>query len=301
MDRVINFMGARRICFALSAALILLGIGLMAFRGLNLGIDFQGGVHLVVKFSESVSAEAVRSALAEAGFSSAKVVTAPGNEFLIDTTVEEAGTGQRIVQLLGERFPLEDFSITEVGANVGQDLQRRGVIMIVLSLGLLLLYISLRFHWRFAVGAVVALVHDVMITLGLFAAFGLEINLPTLAAFLTVVGYSVNDTIVVFDRIRENQRLLRDMPLVALVNTSITQMLTPDAADLADHALCRADDLGGFRPWGAADVFAGVDFWDHRGDLFFDLHCQSNHDDAAAAGSAVGLTEEALWNGFGVV
>jgi len=223
----INFLGVRRICFAISIALIVAGAASMIARGgANLGIDFQGGVHIVAKFSELVSPSDAAETLASIGVPRPKIVVAPQNELLFDTVVHEPGIGQRIVAALRDSHPVEDISITEVGANVGQDLQRSGIIMIILSLGLLLLYVSLRFEWRFAVGAIAAVVHDVLITVGLFAAFGLEINLPTLAAFLAVVGYSVNDTIVVFDRIRENQRLLRGMRFQDLINTSITQMLT---------------------------------------------------------------------------
>jgi preprotein translocase subunit SecF len=222
----INFLGLRRICFTVSIALIAAGAASMIARGgPNLGIDFQDGVDIVAKFSEPVSPSDAAETLANIGVARPKIVVAPDNKLLIKTVVHEPGIGQRIVAALRERHPVEDISITEVGANVGQDLQRTGIIMIILSLGLLLLYISLRFEWRFAVGAIAAVVHDVLITVGLFAALGLEINLPTLAAFLAVVGYSVNDTIVVFDRVRENQRLLRGMRFHDLINTSITQML----------------------------------------------------------------------------
>ena len=227
MREPINFLGVRRACFVISIALIATGIASAIVRGgPNLGIDFQGGVHIVAKFAEPVGIADAAATLETVGVPRPKIVEAPENELLIDTVVHEAGIGQRIVQALRDHHPVEDISITEVGANVGQDLQRTAIIMIVLSLGLVLLYVTLRFEWRFAVGAIAALVHDVLITVGLFAALGLEINLPTLAAFLAVVGYSVNDTIVVFDRIRENQRLLRGMRFPDLINTSITQMLT---------------------------------------------------------------------------
>jgi len=226
LDNAINFLGARRICFMLSAALILGGIAsLVANQGPNLGIDFRGGVHIVAKFSSPVSPAEATATLEAAGVAGAKIVTSTGNILLIDTVVHEAGVGQKIVAALRDAHTLADSEINEVGANVGQDLQVAGILMVFVSLGLILIYVSLRFQWRFAVGAVAALVHDVLITLGIFSVLGLEINLPTLAAFLTVVGYSINDTIVVFDRIRENQRLLRGMRFADLINTSITQML----------------------------------------------------------------------------
>lgn len=210
----------------LSTALILGGLAsLVVHKGPNLGIDFKGGVHIVAKFTEPTSVAAVNATLEAAGIPGAKIVTSAGNILLIDTVVHEAGIGQKIVAALKANHSLADSEINEVGANVGEDLQVAGILMIVVALGLILIYISLRFQWRFAVGAVAALVHDVLITLGVFSVMDLEINLPTLAAFLTVVGYSINDTIVVFDRVRENQRLLRGMRFTDLINTSITQML----------------------------------------------------------------------------
>jgi preprotein translocase subunit SecF len=224
---VINFLGVRRICITISLILIVAGLASMTvISGLNFGIDFRGGVHIVAKFTEPVTTADVISVLQTAGVPNLKAVAAPENEILIDSVAEEAGIGQKIAQTLRAKYPVLDVSITEVGANVGRDLRRIGIIATALSLGLMLLYISFRFQWRYAVGAVVALAHDVLITLGAFSVLQLEINLPTLAAFLTVVGYSVNDTIVIFDRIRENQRLMRGMRLDDLMNTSITQTLS---------------------------------------------------------------------------
>ena len=226
MDNPINFLGVRRICFMLSTALILGGVGsLIVHKGPNLGIDFRGGVEIVAKFNEPTSVSDAAATLEAAGVSGAQIVSSKDNTLLINAVVQESGTGQKIVAALKASHNLADSKIREVGANVGQDLQVAGILMIVVALGLILIYISLRFQWRFAVGAVVALIHDVLITLGVFSVMNLEINLPTLAAFLTVVGYSINDTIVVFYRIRENQRILRGMRLTDLINTSITQML----------------------------------------------------------------------------
>jgi preprotein translocase subunit SecF len=226
LDNPINFLGVRRICFMLSTALILGGVGsLIVHKGPNLGIDFRGGVEIVAKFNEPTSVSDAAATLEAAGVSGAQIVSSKDNTLLINAVVQESGTGQKIVAALKASHNLADSKIREVGANVGQDLQVAGILMIVVALGLILIYISLRFQWRFAVGAVVALIHDVLITLGVFSVMNLEINLPTLAAFLTVVGYSINDTIVVFDRIRENQRILRGMRLTDLINTSITQML----------------------------------------------------------------------------
>jgi preprotein translocase subunit SecF len=227
MTRTINFLGLRRVGFTVSGVLILVGVvSLVRQGGLNLGIDFRGGVHVVSKYSRPVSVPAVRATLEQANIARAKVVGASGgNEVLIDTLVTEAGIGQKIVEALRAKHPVQDTSITEVGASVGSDLRAVAIRATLVALALMLVYISVRFEWRFAVGAVVATAHDVLVVVGVFSWLGLEVNLPTLAAFLTVVGYSINDTIVIFDRIRENQRLLRGMRLEDLMNTSITQML----------------------------------------------------------------------------
>ena len=227
MTRTIDFLGVKRIAIGVSLAVIAGGIVSLVLKGgPSLGIDFRGGVHVIAKFAQPVSPDDITATLQEAGLSRPKVIAAPENEMLIDSVVEEAGVGQKIVQTLRAKLPVQDISITEVGANVGRDLRRIGIISTILSLGLMLIYISIRFQWRYAVGAVVATGHDIIITLGLFSVLNLEVNLPTLAAFLTVVGYSVNDTIVIFDRIRENQRLMRGIRLQDLMNVSITQTLS---------------------------------------------------------------------------
>ena len=229
MDNTINFLGARRVCFSVSVALIAVGLGVLLLKGgPSLGIDFRGGVHIVATLTEPADPDQVADAIEAAGIGRPKVVAAADNVLLIDASADKPGVGQDIVEAVGNAFPLQPggVEINEVGANVGQDLQIAGILMIVVSLGLLLIYISLRFEWRFAVAAIAAIVHDVLIVLCIFTGLNLEINLPTLAAFLTVVGYSINDTIVVFDRIRENRRLMRGVRYLDLINASVTQTLS---------------------------------------------------------------------------
>ena len=229
MDNTINFLGARRVCFSASVALIAVGLGILLLKGgPSLGIDFRGGVHIVATLTEPADPDQVADAVEAADIDRPKVVAAADNVLLIDASADKPGVGQQIVEAVGKAFPLKTggVEINEVGANVGQDLQIAGILMIVVSLGLLLIYISLRFEWRFAVAAIAAIVHDVLIVLCVFTALNLEINLPTLAAFLTVVGYSINDTIVVFDRIRENRRLMRGVRYLDLINASVTQTLS---------------------------------------------------------------------------
>lgn len=261
VQKTINFLRAKNVAFGFSILLIVAGLlSLLLKRGPNLGIDFKGGVHVIAKFGDAVTVGQVTETLAAGGITPSKVVTAPDNEILIDAVADEPGTGQRIVELLRASHNVADAGITEIGANVGQDLRRSGILMIFLSIALLLIYISLRFQWRFAIGAVIAMAHDVLIVLGIFSWLNLEINLPTLAAFLTVVGYSVNDTIVIYDRIRENQRLLRGMRLEELINISLTQtlsrtLLTAPAALFVIVSIYLNAGLGDLRTFSLALIF----------------------------------------------
>jgi len=225
----IDFLGKRKAALAISGLLILIGIVSIALRGLNLGIDFRGGAQIQVRFSKPVPVEKVKAKLAELGYRG--IVTEAGrNTVLISIRHEEkaANVGRRVVEALkaDPAFQVEDASISEVGPNVGKDLRKAAILSIIVSLIFLLGYISWRFEFRFAVGAILALVHDVLITLGFFSICAFEINLPTLAAFLTIIGYSLNDTIVVYDRIRENMRLLKGWRFGDIINRSINQTLS---------------------------------------------------------------------------
>lgn len=225
----IDFLGKRRAALTISGLLILIGIVSIALRGLNLGIDFRGGAQIQVRLSQPVPVERVKEKLAELGYKG--IVTEAGrNTVLISIRHEEkaANVGRRVVEALktDRSFQVEDASISEVGPNVGKDLRKAAILSIIVSLIFLLGYISWRFEFRFAVGAILALVHDVLITLGFFSICAFEINLPTLAAFLTIIGYSLNDTIVVYDRIRENMRLLKGWRFGDIINMSINQTLS---------------------------------------------------------------------------
>ena len=225
----IDFLGKRKAALAISGLLILIGIVSIVLRGLNLGIDFRGGAQIQVRFSKPVPVEKVKAKLAELGYRG--IVTEAGrNTVLISIRHEEkaANVGRRVVEALkaDPAFQVEDASISEVGPNVGKDLRKAAILSIIVSLIFLLGYISWRFEFRFAVGAILALVHDVLITLGFFSICAFEINLPTLAAFLTIIGYSLNDTIVVYDRIRENMRLLKGWRFGDIINRSINQTLS---------------------------------------------------------------------------
>ncbi len=232
----IDFVGRRWHAFALSALVVAAGIVVLVMRGgLPLGIDFSGGSLIVLQFDRPTGEGAVRDALAVV---EEKVVQQYGdpdaNEVLVRLPLAgpevgaslEAGANEVVGALrasdLGE---FEVVSQELVGPVIGQELQRRGVNAFVLAMAGILVYIGLRFRFSFAVGAIVAVVHDIAVTLSLLMFFGYELSLNVVAAMLTITGYSVNDSIVIFDRVRENLRLMRRDTFAHLVNTSINQTL----------------------------------------------------------------------------
>ena len=228
----INFLGHRRGAFILSSAVILIGlISLVVQGGPKMGIDFEGGILLQVQFERAVSAESIRETLAEIGLGDSEIQHfGSGREAIIRTrgTGGEDLTGA-ILDALNEAHPGNQADVRRqelVGPKVGAELRNKASLAIFYALILILIYISIRFEFKFAVGAVAALVHDVLITLGLFSLTGRELSLPVIAAFLTVVGYSLNDTIVIYDRIREDRRKLYGKSFVEIVNTSLNESLS---------------------------------------------------------------------------
>lgn len=228
-DRVINFMGARKIAAAFSIGLVLLSIGSLAVRGLNFGLDFTGGTLVEVVYEQAEPLSNVRSALAEAGYADAVVVN-----FGADTDVLvrlpqglSPDLGEQILGILQQSAGSEAElrRIEFVGPQVGEELREQGGLAILLALVVVLIYISMRFQLKFAFGAVVALGHDVIIVLGIFSLLRLDFDLTVLGALLAVIGYSLNDTIVVSDRIRENFRKLRKQPSVDVINVSLSETL----------------------------------------------------------------------------
>jgi len=228
-----NFLGHRRGAFILSAILILAGVvSLVAHGGLELGIDFEGGTLLQVRFEKPIAAQAIRETLAEIGLGDAEIQHFGGDrEAIIRAKVDEEGRDLAavIVTSLNEAHPENRAEVRRqelVGPKVGQELRGKMTLAIIYALVGILIYISIRFEFKFAVGAVVALVHDVLITLGAFSIAGRELSLPVVAALLTIVGYSLNDTIVIYDRIRENRRKLYGKSYLEIVNTSLNESLT---------------------------------------------------------------------------
>jgi len=226
--KTINFLGLRKVFFGLAIVLMLASIASLVVKQLNLGLDFTGGALVELNYSQPADLEEIRGVLRESGWNDAVVQNfGASTDVLIRLPSENPDLGAEIAQLV-KRQDGNDVSVKRVefiGPQVGEELRDKGGLGMLLALGGILLYVSLRFQMKFAVSAIVALFHDVIFTLGIFSLFGLSFDLTVLAALLAVIGYSLNDTIVVFDRVRENMRLMRQTELTDIINISTTQTL----------------------------------------------------------------------------
>lgn len=229
MIKQIDFMGKRKIAACFSIALLLISIGSLAFKGLNLGLDFTGGTLVEVEYASAPNLEEVRSQLLNAGYENVVVQNFGASTDVLVRLAESFNdkVGLQVVSSLsatGESVSLMRAEF--VGAQVGEELREQGGLGLLLALALVMIYVALRFQFKFSVGAVAALIHDVIIVIGVFSIMGWDFDLTVLAALLAVIGYSLNDTIVVSDRIRENFRLLRKIEPLEVINVSLTQTLS---------------------------------------------------------------------------
>jgi len=226
--KIIDFMGQRKLAAIFSLLLIIGSIVSLSTKGMVLGLDFTGGTQIEVGYPKSADLENIRNQLSSAGFDN-PVVVHFGSELDVLIRLQgkpEAGLSDSVLAALGNGSQALDLRrVDYVGPQVGEELREDGGLGMLAALAIVMLYVAIRFQYKFSLGAVAALVHDVIITLGFFSVSGLEFDLTVLAAVLAVVGYSLNDTIVVSDRIRENFRLLRVSDSTAVINESLTQTL----------------------------------------------------------------------------
>ena len=234
----VDWQGKRRLFFGLSSILLLTGLVSVMSKGtLRYGVDFQGGAIVYVRFVEPPLIDRIRELLREGGAPQSQIQELTGagsnNDVLIqveqELVEEDLGRGREIITAAlnnGFEGQFEILNSESVGPKVGADLRRQAVLATLYALGGILIYIAFRFEWIYGIAAVFAVFHDTLITLGFFSIFNKEINLTVIAALLTLVGYSVNDTIVVFDRVRENLRFSRREGLQATLNKSINQTLS---------------------------------------------------------------------------
>ena len=229
INRQFDFMGQRRIALAISILMVLVSIAALLFQQLNLGLDFTGGTLVEVRYAVAPSLDAVRQTLEAAEFRDVSVQTfGTSSEVLIRLQQAfDPEVGERVAELLragGEELQL--IRAEFVGAQVGEQLRDQSGLGLLVAFGIVVVYVAFRFQYKFAIGAVVSQIHDVLIVVGAFALFQLEFDLTVLAAILAVIGYSLNDTIVVYDRIRENIRKSRLSDMSAIFNDAINQTLS---------------------------------------------------------------------------
>ena len=223
-----DFLAQRRRAYVVSGAMLLVGIiSLVLHGGPRYGVDFTGGTLIQVEFAQETSFADLRSVLSSAGMENAQIQQfGDSNDFLIRTQDFE-GIVEEVSTLLRDSYGADGFTMSTdaVGPKVGSELQRKAAIAILMSFALTLVYLAFRFEWRFGIAAIIATFHDITITFGFISLFNIEITLATVAAILTILGYSLNDTIVVFDRIRENLKKRRKDSYKDIVNASINETL----------------------------------------------------------------------------
>ena len=227
----INFLKFRKMAAVFSLFLCVASVGLFAAKGLNFGIDFRGGILLEIRTPGAADMSKLRASLGGLGLGEVQLQEfGQPTDVLIRIERQAGGEKAQLVAVEIAKKALGDevnYRRTEfVGPKVGGELIEAGITAVLLALGAMLVYIWFRFEWQFGVGAVIAILHDVLLTIGIFSLLGLEFNLSTVAAILTIAGYSINDTVVVYDRVRENLRKFKQMPLTELLNLSINATLS---------------------------------------------------------------------------
>lgn len=225
---MIKIVERTKIWFAISLFIIVIGIGFMAKNGLNLGIDFKGGTKIEIIMNQAftkVDVDKIIDKKAKGEYSSKTVDDGKEFEIIIKSEALSADELAALQAEIKAVYKSSEFSQDYIGGTVGSELKSKALMGLIVATICMLIYIGIRFEFKFGLAAITALVHDILITLGVYAIFNIPVNSPFIAAILTIVGYSINDTIVVFDRIRENQKTMRKSSLEDITNTSITQTL----------------------------------------------------------------------------
>ncbi|MGZ3606480.1 MAG: protein translocase subunit SecF [Syntrophales bacterium] len=228
----INFVGRLKYAIIFSVVLTIICIISIAWRGLNYGIDFAGGTLVQIKFHKTVSADDIRKVLVQIGIDDSVIQTSGTDEVIIRTaksSSEIKGLSAKIEESLNTAYGKDAFQVQRVevvGPKVGKDLTQKAILAVIFSWVGMLIYIAIRFEFRHAVGGIVGVIHDVTIVVGIFSIFAIEFTLTIVAALLTIIGYSIHDTIVVFDRVRENVRKNTRKDLPTVMNESINQTLS---------------------------------------------------------------------------
>ena len=273
----INFVGARYFAFAIDGLLLLISIASIAWQGFNLGIDFTGGVLMEVKAAQVANIGTMREEINTLGFGESQLqyfgggeCDRPANSCVMirvqprqtkgeDQNAADQAVAQAIKNKLGPSYTVRSANV--VGPKVSQELFHDGVVATLLAILMISIYVAVRFEWQYGIGAAVATGHDVLVTAGLFSVFRLDFSLTAIAALLTLAGYSINDTVVVFDRIRENRRKYKRMKLGDLINLSTNQMVTRTILTSAATAMSLLPLL----------IFGGPNLFDFSAPILFGI------------------------------
>ncbi|ROM55159.1 protein-export membrane protein SecF [Pseudomonas poae] len=265
MLRTINFMGVRNIAFGATVLLTVLALFSWFHKGLNYGLDFTGGTLIELTYEKPADVTLVRGELVKAGYHEAIVQSfGATTDLLVRMPGEDPQLGHQVAEALqkvGGDNPASVKRVEFVGPQVGEELRDQGGLGMLMALVGIMIYLAFRFQWKFGVGAIVSLIHDVIVTVGILAYFQITFDLTVLAAVLAIIGYSLNDTIVVFDRVRENFRVLRKASLIENINVSTTQTLLRTMATSISTLLAIAALMifGGDNLWGfSLALFIGV-------------------------------------------
>ena len=265
MLRTINFMGVRNVAFGVTVLLTVLALFSWFHKGLNYGLDFTGGTLIELTYEKPADVTLVRSELVKAGYHEAVVQSfGATTDLLVRMPGEDPQLGHQVAEALqkvGGDNPASVKRVEFVGPQVGEELRDQGGLGMLMALVGIMIYLAFRFQWKFGVGAIVSLIHDVVVTVGILAYFQITFDLTVLAAVLAIIGYSLNDTIVVFDRVRENFRVLRKASLIENINVSTTQTLLRTMATSISTLLAIAALMifGGDNLWGfSLALFIGV-------------------------------------------
>lgn len=265
MLRTINFMGVRNVAFGVTVLLTVLALFSWFHKGLNYGLDFTGGTLIELTYEKPADVTLVRNELVKAGYQEAIVQSfGATTDLLVRMPGEDPQLGHQVAEALqkvGGDNPASVKRVEFVGPQVGEELRDQGGLGMLMALVGIMIYLAFRFQWKFGVGAIVSLIHDVIVTVGILAYFQVTFDLTVLAAVLAIIGYSLNDTIVVFDRVRENFRVLRKASLIENINISTTQTLLRTMATSISTLLAIAALMifGGDNLWGfSLALFIGV-------------------------------------------
>lgn len=231
-DTKINFMGARNITYALSILMVILSVICIGIKGFNYGIDFSGGILMEIKSENKIDLEKIRAQLANVNLDEVNLQTIgeTGDEIMIRAQAKNLNEKEQMTAVnqikneLGEGYEYRRIEL--VGPQVGGELKTAGIVASIIAVFAITAYVWFRFEWQFAIGAMVGLIHDLITTVGLLSLFGMDFSLTTVAAILTLAGYSVNDTVVTYDRIRENLKKFKKMPQEELLNKSVNDIFS---------------------------------------------------------------------------